>query len=179
MTTASNRRPASGQEPFSMSASMVSVLPASRSRAAPSRSTAVTGWPRSSNQRTWRPLPQARSSTVPPAGTRGVKRTIQGEGASVPCMGSTGADIFFQGLERHGVDDRWREQLDEAADLALRGHDHLALPALHAVDDQPGALVDRHHAVFLQAAGAGGSALRVEAAVAELRVDGTGIRDGH
>ena len=48
-----------------------------------SRSIAVTLKPVSANSAVWRPVPQATSSTVPPAVIRDAKRRTQGDGGAM------------------------------------------------------------------------------------------------
>src|SRR5436190_9592994 len=77
---APNRRPGSGQGAPSMSATTSSAMPLTGAIAAPSRSTAVTAWPRAASQRACRPLPAATSRTLPPAAIRCAQREIHGDG---------------------------------------------------------------------------------------------------
>lgn len=81
------------QGPPSMSATMVSAMPTRPDSAAASRSMPVRRRPRAASQRTWRPLPQATSSTEAPAGSPAAQRTTHGEGAANVCESDATADI--------------------------------------------------------------------------------------
>src|SRR5262252_4285232 len=80
---------------------MPASVAASAATDAVSRSTATTGWPRARHSIAWRPLPQARSSTIPPAAMRCTCRATNGDGAGAPQLTRTDSACDAEDEARH------------------------------------------------------------------------------
>src|SRR3954451_21803613 len=90
--TAAKVRPAVGSGAPTSKANATSSTPRTPRSATPetSRSIATTEWPRSRNQRVWRPPPHATSRTSPPGATEAPKRVTHADGITL--RGSLGRD---------------------------------------------------------------------------------------
>src|SRR5688572_21775725 len=87
--------------------------------------------------------------------------------------------LFPKRLERHAVDQPRGDELHPLADLAEPGHDELAPPRRHRLDDLARALPDRHAVALVQAAPAGGLAIGAVAVDADAGEDHARIDRGH